>query len=111
MRQAIQRLKRKEESEVTFINSALRKARTRTLIQAGGLLEKSGLLDEFSIELGADLQKDIECKDQVHALFGALLEIRSLLTETGAYSHSYLTLKGKEEFYKTSKFYLKTRPK
>ncbi len=98
MRQAIQRLKRKEESEEIFINSALRKARTRTLIQTGGLLEKAGLLKEFEIELGTDLQKDIECKDQVHALFGALLELRSLLKETDEYSHSYLALKGKVGF-------------
>ncbi len=98
MRQAIQRLKRKEESEAAFINSALRKARTKTLIQAGGLLEKAGLLEEFSIELGTDLQRDIECKNQVHALFGALLELRSLIKETDEYSHNYLALKGKVGF-------------
>ncbi|AIL12602.1 hypothetical protein IM40_02190 [Candidatus Paracaedimonas acanthamoebae] len=103
MRQDIQRLKRKEEAEAAFINSALRKARTRTLVQAGGLLDKAGLLDEFSIVLGADLQKDIDCKDQVYALFGALLELRSLLKETEEYSHSYLALKGKVEFSNTSK--------
>lgn len=81
MRQAIQRLKRKEESAENFINSALRKARTRTLIQAGGLL-----------------QKDIECKNQMQALFGALLELRSLIKETNEYSHTYLALKGKVGF-------------
>ncbi|MBN9344195.1 MAG: hypothetical protein BGO76_00440 [Caedibacter sp. 38-128] len=64
----------------------------------GGLIEKAGLLDEFSIELGTDLQKDVECKEQVHALFGALLELRSLLKETDEYSHSYLALKGKVGF-------------
>ncbi len=98
MRQAIQRLKRKEESAENFINSALRKARTRTLIQAGGLLEKAGLLKEFQIELGTDLQKDIECKNQMQALFGALLELRSLIKETNEYSHTYLALKGKVGF-------------
>ena len=72
------------------------------MIQAGGLLEKAGLLDEFSIEIGTDLQKDIECKDQVHALFGALLELRSLLQETDDYSHSYLALKGKIGFAETT---------
>lgn len=103
MKQAIQRLKRKEEAEQIYIHSALRKARTRTLIQAGGLLEKSGLLEIFEIELGTDLQKDIDFKDQVHALFGALLELRSLLKETDDYSHAYLTLKGKTRFYNLSK--------
>lgn len=70
MKQAIERLKRKEESEEVFINSALWKAhsKTRTLIQAGPLPGKAGLLDEFSIELGTDLQKDIDCKEQVYAL-------------------------------------------
>lgn len=98
MRQAIQRLKRKEEAETTFINSALRKARTRSLIQLGALIDKAGLLKEFEIELGTDLQKDIECKNQVHALFGALLELRSLIKETDEYSHTYLALKGKVGF-------------
>jgi len=59
-------------------------------------------LEEFSIELGTDLQKNIECKDQVHALFGALLELKSLLRETDEYSHSYLELKGKIGFAKIS---------
>jgi len=103
VRQAIQRLKRKEEAEITIINSTLRKARTRTLIQAGALLEKAGLLNEFSIEPGTDLQRDVECKDQMHALFGALLELKSLLKETNEYSHSYLALKGKIGFYNASK--------
>ncbi|OJX06505.1 MAG: hypothetical protein BGO76_08480 [Caedibacter sp. 38-128] len=79
-----------------------RKARTRTLIMLGGLIEKAGLLNEFSIDLGTDLQKDVECKDQVHALFGALLELRSLLKETDEYPHSYLTLKGRVGFAKDS---------
>ncbi len=102
MKQAIQRLKRKEEAEETFINSALRKARSRTLVQLGALIDKAGLLREFEIELGTDLQKDIECKDQVHALFGALLELRSLLKETDEYSYSFLALKGKIGFSKNS---------
>lgn len=102
MRCAIQRLKRKEESEEIFIHSTLRKARTRTLIQAGALLEKAGLLNEFSIELGTDLQKDIECKDQVHALFGALLELRSLIKETDDYSHSSATRGRREELFPSS---------
>ncbi len=33
-----------------------RKARTRLMIQAGGLLHKSGLMDAFLIEPGEDLQ-------------------------------------------------------
>ena len=33
-----------------------RKSRTRLLIQAGGLLQKSGLMDAFQIHVGDDLQ-------------------------------------------------------
>ena len=35
-----------------------RRARTRTLIQLGGLVEKSGLMDVLGLEMGQDLQKD-----------------------------------------------------
>jgi hypothetical protein len=37
-------------------NNSLRQARSRTLIQAGGLLSKSGIMDAFDIQLGEDLQ-------------------------------------------------------
>lgn len=37
-------------------NNMLRQKRTRTLIQIGGLVEKSGLLDAFDIHTGEDLQ-------------------------------------------------------
>jgi hypothetical protein len=54
-------------------SSSLRKARTRTLIQLGGLVEKAGLLETFEISLGLDLQKDPEIKEQVAALFKEFL--------------------------------------
>ncbi len=58
-------------------NSTLaRKARTRTLIQAGGLLEKAGLLESFNLKSGDDLQGDYETKDDVKGLFGLIVDMR-----------------------------------
>ena len=48
-----------------------RKSRTRQLIQAGGILQKSGLLDAFLIEPGDDLQ-DYENLDKAAKLLGFL---------------------------------------
>ncbi|MEN8237049.1 MAG: conjugal transfer protein TraD [Pseudomonadota bacterium] len=56
---------------------SFRKARTKTLIQLGGLLAKSGFIDLFSIKLGQDLQKDDEVFEDVAALMGALVEMKS----------------------------------
>ena len=53
-----------------------RKARTRTLIQLSGLVEKSGLLEPLNITLGDDLQKDYEHLQSATTLLGALTEIR-----------------------------------
>ena len=55
---------------------SFRKARTRTLVQLGGLMAKSGLIDLFEIELGQDLQTDDEVFEDVAALMGALVEIK-----------------------------------
>jgi hypothetical protein len=55
----------------------IRKSRTRTLIQLGGLLEKSGLLDDLNLAPGDDLQKDPECFDSAAILMGALCELRT----------------------------------
>lgn len=49
-----------------------RRARTRTLIQLGGLIERSGLMDVLKIEVGQDLQQDPEAFNAV-AILSALL--------------------------------------
>lgn len=41
-----------------------RKARTRTLIQLGGLVHKVGLSEEFRIALGEDLQMDEAAREK-----------------------------------------------
>ena len=48
-----------------------RKARTRGLIQAAGLLQKSGVLEAFSIAPGEDLQ-DYKDREKASQLLGFL---------------------------------------
>ena len=55
-----------------------RRARTRFLVQLGGLIHKSELTSLVNIEPGQDLQKDAECFDGVATLFGALLDLKSM---------------------------------
>jgi hypothetical protein len=50
-----------------------RQRRTRVLIQAGGLLQKSGLMDAFLIASGDDLQ-DHENLEKASRLLGFLSE-------------------------------------
>jgi len=59
-----------------------RKARTRTLIQLGGLIEKAGLLEALQLTPGNDLQKDPECFESVSVLMGALGEAYKSLDST-----------------------------
>ncbi len=53
---------------------SFRKARTRTLIQVGGLVEKAGLLQALNIQLGDDLQQNSECFENTAILMGALID-------------------------------------
>jgi hypothetical protein len=56
-----------------------RKLRTRTLIQAGGLLSLSGLLEQCDIFEGEDLQSDPEGYEKGAALLGILIEASETL--------------------------------
>ena len=51
-----------------------RKARTRTLIQIGGLVVHCGLTDLLSIQMGEDLQKDPQSRDKAVTLLGIFLK-------------------------------------
>ena len=54
-----------------------RKARTRTLIQIGGLFQKASLLPLFDIELGKDdLQSDLDELEKAAALLGFLIHAK-----------------------------------
>ena len=85
-------------SRTTPNNTPYRKARTRTLIQLGGLIEKSGLLESFDISIGDNLQTDLEKKDQVFALLGGLLELNNMMTQ-GEYPFALLSQKGAKSFH------------
>lgn len=59
-----------------------RRARTRTLIQLGGLVEKSGLVEVLGIEMGQDLQKDPNLFSKVAILSAVLNENTTVLSNS-----------------------------
>lgn len=65
-------------------NKSLRKARTRTLIQIGGLVSLTSLLEQCGIQLGEDLQES-QNQDKADYLLGffvkAFDELGELLNE------------------------------
>ncbi|MBX9787043.1 MAG: hypothetical protein K2Y08_06875 [Alphaproteobacteria bacterium] len=77
----------------------LRRARTRSLIQLGGLLGRSGLLETFHIELGRDLQKDVTMKEPIAALYKGLLVLKEMV-ESGEVSLQIWATQGLEELRK-----------
>lgn len=58
-----------------------RKLRTRTLIQAGGLLSLSGLLEQCEIFEGEDLQSDPEGYEKGATLLGILIDASETLLQ------------------------------
>lgn len=59
----------------------LRQARTRTLIQAGGLLNQLGFLDYCGIATGEDLQQDFISGDKAAVLLGILMKCYEALPD------------------------------
>lgn len=55
------------------IDTADRKAETRTKVQLGGLILKSGLASFLEIESGDDLQLDLIARNKATTLLGVLL--------------------------------------
>lgn len=55
---------------------AQRKARTRTLIQLGGLVHKVGLTEKFGIVLGEDLQVDEKGREKAERLEELLQQLQ-----------------------------------
>ena len=64
-------------------NTQERKLRTRTLIQAGGLLSLSGLLQQCEIMEGEDLQHDLEGHEKGATLLGILIDASEALLQNG----------------------------
>ena len=89
-------------------SSSQRRARTRSLIQLGGLLELAGTLDVFGIPLGVDLQKDISVKNNIAALFKGLLELNEMAKSLEDVDLNLWALQGLEAF--KSKDLSDTRP-
>lgn len=78
-------------------SSAQRRARTRSLIQLGGLLEHAGTLEIFKIPLGIDLQQDESVKNNIAALFKSFLVINEMITSREL-DLNILALQGLEAF-------------
>jgi hypothetical protein len=79
--QRIQKLERQRHIAMDNLETSsheFRRARSRFLIQLGGLIAKAGLLETFDISFGADLQKDADVKMQVAALYKGLLVLNEL---------------------------------
>lgn len=89
-------------------SSAQRRARTRSLIQLGGLMELAGTLDVFGIPLGVDLQKDVSVKNNIAALFKGLMELNEMARSSDVVDLDLWTLQGLEAF--KSKNLSETRP-
>jgi hypothetical protein len=65
----------------------IRKSHTRTKIQLGGLLLKSGLTELLDIDQGDDLQIDFEKRNKAYILLGILTDsYNNIKNETYFYS-------------------------
>ena len=58
-----------------------RKLRTRTLIQVGGLISLSGLLEQCDISEGEDLQNDLDGREKAATLLGILIDASEALLQ------------------------------
>ncbi|MBX9621938.1 MAG: conjugal transfer protein TraD [Alphaproteobacteria bacterium] len=68
-----------QTSKKVLFSKSQRKAETRTKIQLGGLLIKSGLANEFAIHAGADLQLNQDEREKATLLLGALIKMQQNL--------------------------------
>lgn len=80
--QKIERLKderKRIERRISDRANTNRKARTRTLIQLGGLLKITNLLELADIHLGEDLESEQENQDKAATLLGLLQHLTESL--------------------------------
>lgn len=89
-------------------SASQRRARTKSLIQLGGLLELAGTLDVFGIPLGVDLQKDVSVKNNIAALFKGLLELNEMAKSSEMVDLNIWALQGLDAF--KTKGLSETRP-
>ncbi len=96
-----------QTSKKTLFSKNQRKAETRSKIQLGGLLIKSGIASKFAIHIGSDLQLDPDQQEKATVLLGALIEMNQNLPPysskkdewailgRAAFVDQFLTAKGK----------------
>lgn len=53
-----------------------KRAKTRAFIEVGKIVEETGILEVFGIDLGEELQKSPQMKEPVEALFKNLLALK-----------------------------------
>jgi hypothetical protein len=70
------------ENKLKIKNNSLRKARTRTLIQMGGLINMLNLPSICGIDEGDDLQLNFETSDKAAVLLGMLAHLEDSLPPT-----------------------------
>ena len=70
------------ENKLKIKNNSLRKARTRTLIQMGGLISMLNLPSICGIDEGDDLQLNFEVSDKAAVLLGMLAHLEDSLPPT-----------------------------
>jgi len=70
------------ENKLQTTSSATRKARTRTLIQLGGLMNLVALPNLCGINDGDNLQLDLEASDKAAVLLGMLVHLENSLPPT-----------------------------
>ena len=73
-------------SKQKLLDNNFRKSQTRTKIQLGGLLLKSGLTDILDIHQGDDLQLDFAKKDKAYILLGILADAAENLKSENSFS-------------------------
>ena len=93
-----ERFKQMKMNTLQISSASQRRARTRSLIQLGGLMELAGTLDVFGIPLGVDLQKDVSVKNNIAALFKGLLEINEMARSSDVVDLNLWALQGLEAF-------------
>ena len=69
------------------MDNNFRKAQTRTKIQLGGLLMKSGITDLLDIKAGDDLQLDLNKQDKAYILLGILSDCCGNIKSQSSLSH------------------------
>ena len=78
----LQSLKAQLNKKQKTYDNTDRRARTRTLIQMGGLLNMIGIPQLCGIEDGDDLQQDLQNQDKAATLLGMLVHLNETLSTT-----------------------------